>query len=71
MTVKIPTPRALLFDFDGTLVNTTPLILHSFHETWQRVFGFSFEDAVYIRTFGMLLPRALRELTEQIGRAHV
>jgi len=55
----------ILFDFDGTLVNTTPLILRSFQATWDRVFGFVYDDAQYIKTFGMLLPKAMRLLTEQ------
>ncbi|HMV47279.1 MAG TPA: HAD-IA family hydrolase [Blastocatellia bacterium] len=59
------TPRIILFDFDGTLVNTTPLILRSFRATWQKVFGFEMADADYIRTFGTLLPSALKGLTEQ------
>jgi pyrophosphatase PpaX len=59
------TRRVILFDFDGTLVNTTPLILRSFRATWQKVFGFEMADADYIKTFGMLLHSALRGLTEQ------
>ena len=55
----------LLFDFDGTLVNTTPLILRTFRATWERVFGFVLDDACYIRTFGMLLPAAIKVLIEQ------
>src|SRR5262245_2006225 len=55
----------LLFDFDGTLVNTPPLILRTFRATWERVFGFVFDDSQYIKTFGMLLPKAMRMLTEQ------
>src|SRR5215831_9546854 len=55
----------LLFDFDGTLVNTTPLILRAFHATWERVFGFVYDDSHYIKTFGMLLPKAMSLLTEQ------
>lgn len=58
-----PSP-IILFDFDGTLVDTTPLILRSFHATWQEVFGFSFTDDVYIRTFGMLIHTAFRDLIE-------
>jgi len=54
-----------LFDFDGTLVNTTPLILRAFRATWERVFGFVYDDSQYIKTFGMLLPKAMRLLTEQ------
>jgi len=57
--------KLLLFDFDGTLVNTTPLILRTFRATWEKVFGFVYDDAQYIRTFGMLLPKAMRLLTEQ------
>jgi len=55
----------LLFDFDGTLVNTTPLILRTFRATWERVFGFVYDDSQYIKTFGMLLPKAMRMLTDQ------
>jgi len=55
----------LLFDFDGTLVNTTPLILRTFRATWERVFGFVYDDSQYIKTFGMLLPKAMKLLTEQ------
>jgi pyrophosphatase PpaX len=55
----------LLFDFDGTLVDTTPLILRSFDATWEQVFGFTLEDSHYIKTFGMLLPKALKALIEQ------
>lgn len=58
-------PRVILFDFDGTLVNTTPLILRSFRATWQKVFGFAMNDADYIKTFGTLLHTALKGLTEQ------
>ena len=57
--------KLLLFDFDGTLVNTTPLILRAFRATWEKVFGFVYEDAQYIKTFGLLLPKAMRLLTEQ------
>lgn len=56
-------PRVLLFDFDGTLVNTTPLILKSFRATWQKIFGFTMDDADYIKTFGTLLRTALKQLT--------
>lgn len=57
--------RVLLFDFDGTLVNTTPLILKSFRATWQQVFGFTMDDSDYIKTFGTLLHTALQQLTEE------
>lgn len=57
--------QVILFDFDGTLVNTTPLILRSFRATWEKTFGFTMEEADYIKTFGTHLPMAMRQLTEQ------
>lgn len=61
----LPNPRVILFDFDGTLVNTTPLILRSFRATWEKMFGFVMDDADYIKTFGTLLHSALKGLTTQ------
>lgn len=55
----------ILFDFDGTLVNTTPLILHSFRATWLQSFGFVLDDGAYINTFGTLLYSALQQLMQQ------
>ncbi len=65
MTKKTHDLSVILFDFDGTLVNTTPLILHSFRATWQQSFGFTLDDGAYINTFGRLLHSALQELTQQ------
>lgn len=56
--------ETILFDFDGTLVNTTPLILRSFRETWQAHLGFNFADEVYISTFGTHLQSALDQLID-------
>jgi pyrophosphatase PpaX len=61
---SIHQPTTILFDFDGTLVNTTPLILRSFRETWQHHLGFSFADDTYISTFGTHLHSAIGELLE-------
>lgn len=61
--------RVVLFDFDGTLVNTTPLILRSFHATWQRLFGLTLADADFIRTFGLPLETAMLHLLEQMTEA--
>jgi pyrophosphatase PpaX len=55
-------PGLALFDFDGTLVDTTPLILESFRTTWKHYYDFVFDDSIYINTFGMLLPSALKLL---------
>lgn len=58
-------PSTVLFDFDGTLVNTTPLILRSFRATWEKTFGFSFEEDAYIETFGMHLRASLKSLVNR------
>jgi pyrophosphatase PpaX len=58
METKAAKTRAVLFDFDGTLVDTTALILRCFHATWER-YGVACEDAEYIRTFGIPLKQAL------------
>lgn len=58
--------RAVLFDFDGTLVNTTPLILRCFRATWMQVFGFECEDATYIQTFGIPLETAMADITARL-----
>ena len=54
--------RVALFDFDGTLVNTTPLILRCFHATWQQVCGLVNEEVEYIQTFGLPLQTALEQM---------
>jgi pyrophosphatase PpaX len=51
-----------LFDFDGTLVNTTPLILRCFHATWRQVCELVNEEAEYIRTFGLPLQTAMEQM---------
>lgn len=61
--------RVALFDFDGTLVNTTPLILRSFHATWQQVCGLACAEAEYIATFGLPLATAFEQMTEQFAAA--
>lgn len=59
--------RVVLFDFDGTLVNTTPLILRSFHATWEQVCGLRCDDAEYIATFGLPLPTAFEQMAERFA----
>lgn len=61
---SIPSPETILFDFDGTLVNTTPLILRSYQATWETCFGFTFADDVYIDTFGTHLRSSLGTLID-------
>ncbi|HWQ32426.1 MAG TPA: HAD-IA family hydrolase [Blastocatellia bacterium] len=58
--------RVVLFDFDGTLVNTTPLILRSFRATWEKLFGFTLDEASYIQTFGIPLETAMQQMLAQM-----
>lgn len=44
--------RAVLFDFDGTVVDTRDLILASFHHAVQDVLGVDYADEVFLRTVG-------------------
>lgn len=50
----------LLFDFDGTLADTTALILRCFHATLESELQTSLPDEDYIATFGIPLRVALR-----------
>ena len=53
--------RGILFDFDGTLGNTTPLILATFHKTLEHYLGpgHSITDQEIINTFGLPLREGL------------
>ena len=54
----------ILFDFDGTLANTTPLILATFHKTLGHFApGKTFTDQDIISTFGLPLRQGLADLT--------
>jgi pyrophosphatase PpaX len=60
--VSAATIETILFDFDGTLVNTTPLILHCFRLTWEKLFGFTLPESAYIQTFGIPIEKAMQQL---------
>ena len=56
--------RGILFDFDGTLANTTPLILATFHQTLDHfVPGNQVDDQTIINTFGLPLRDGLAGIT--------
>lgn len=54
--------EAILFDLDGTLIDTTNLILRCFDHTWQKVCGFSHPREKLIETFGIPLREAIARL---------
>jgi len=54
--------RAILFDLDGTLIDTTDLILRCFRHSWERVCGFSHSRDALVETFGTPLRVAMHRL---------
>jgi pyrophosphatase PpaX len=54
--------RAILFDLDGTLINTTELILRCFDHSWRSVLGCENTRQSLIETFGMPLKDAMVRL---------
>src|SRR5262245_32263281 len=56
--------RAILFDLDGTLIDTTELILYCFNYAWETVCGLTHPSETYIATMGIPLKDAMRRLLE-------
>jgi pyrophosphatase PpaX len=54
--------RAILFDLDGTLIDTTDLIVQCFHFSWNTVCSFNHSREALIKTFGMPLRDAMYQL---------
>lgn len=59
--------RAILFDLDGTLIDTTDLILRCFEHSWQNVCGLGHSREALIGTFGIPLREAMRRLMVQMS----
>jgi pyrophosphatase PpaX len=57
---------AVLFDLDGTILDTTALILSSLRHATQAVFGTVPEDEVLIQNFGRPLEESLRALAPNL-----
>ena len=57
--------RAVLFDLDGTLIDTTDLILRCFSHSWRAVHGLEHSREALIATFGIPLREAMRRLLAQ------
>jgi pyrophosphatase PpaX len=54
--------QAILFDLDGTLIDTTDLILRCFDHTWQTVCGICHARDQVLATFGIPLREAMHRL---------
>jgi pyrophosphatase PpaX len=61
--------RAVFFDLDGTLVDTTDLILASCAHTFERHLGSVPSREAIIATFGRSLPEVLLEVAHEAGLA--
>ncbi len=56
--------KGILFDLDGTLINTTDLILYCFNHAWQTVCGQTHPPEVFVATMGIPLNAAMHRLLE-------
>lgn len=56
--------KAILFDLDGTLIDTTELILYCFNHAWQTTCGRTHLPEVYVAAMGVPLKDAMRRLLE-------
>jgi pyrophosphatase PpaX len=54
--------RAILFDLDGTLIDTTGLVLRCFDHSWQTICGRTHSREALLGTFGVPLREAMRLL---------
>lgn len=54
--------RAILFDLDGTLIDSTDLILQCFQYSWETVCGFNHSRDTLVQTFGTPLRAAMNQL---------
>ena len=59
--------RAILFDLDGTLIDSTDLILQCFQYSWETVCGFSHSRDALVQTFGTPLRAAMHRLLRAAG----
>lgn len=57
--------KAILFDFDGTLANTTDVILAGFHEACTQIMGHDVTDKDIIKTFCLTLKAGMESLADK------
>ena len=56
--------KAILFDLDGTLIDTTELILYCFNHAWKTVCGQTHPPETFVATMGVPLKDAMGRLLE-------
>ena len=63
--------NAILFDLDGTLIDTTELILYCFNHAWKTVCGRTYPPEVLIATMGIPLKDAMHRLLGASDGTHL
>lgn len=63
--------KAILFDLDGTLVNSIPLILASYHHTLRTHLGYTMSDEEILTTIGRPLMQIFEELYPERAEAMI
>lgn len=53
--------KAVLFDFDGTLINTNELIFESYNYAFKKVFGRNIKNEEFLKLYGRPLRNSLIE----------
>lgn len=66
-TPAIPPPAAILFDLDGTLIDSVELIVRSYQHAAALHLGRSLERAAIVRTIGLPLDRTMETLAPGRG----
>lgn len=69
ITERLRALDAVLFDLDGTLLDTIPHILASFRYATETVLGAALPDDVLIENVGVPLPQQMRLLTDDEATA--
>ena len=69
LSERLASTRAVLFDLDGTLLDTIGLILESFRHCTLLVLGKELPDDVLMRNIGIPLRVQMREFTDDPGQA--
>ncbi len=64
-----PTLKGVIFDMDGTLVSTLPLIVHCVNEIIEKYLGRTLTMEEVMATFGPAAREIIRRFTGQLGEA--
>jgi len=69
MTTKTADCDAVLFDVDGTLLDTIPLIVETYHAIFQQFLGHSGDDKAILASIGLPLDTFLHDVSPEHAAA--